>query len=729
MTYEEKQELLLEKLAEAWEVTVDDLPAEVQQSGTHRGTCPACGNGKGGNDLGFAVTVEEDTIVWCCHRATCGYRGGVSVRGGARADSSDVEAALGAVTAAARQGPGLGPLRDAGSAAVIRDEQHKVQQAKAAPPPINAELLQPLSQDFKQWFKQRGISEQTLARNGVRMQQRYCAAERREMPHIAFPYFRNGGCVNVKFRALPKHFSQTKGGEQIFYGYDDAKGADDIIIVEGEMDKLAVDEALLQMQQQQQQQQQPDGAASVALTADNQWLLNGRRVAVLSVPAGAPAITAKDAKFKYVHACSDVLDACERVILAGDSDGPGVLLADELARRIDREKCWRVSWPSGPQDSLDPGAAAAAFAAAAGSSSNAPGQSMQLAGGQDAAAVGPEPAQGFARKDANEVLMKDGAALLVAYLEAAQPLPIRGLFTFMDFWPQVYDLYQQGPRGLSWGVSTGWDSLDACYKVVPGELTIVTGLPNSGKSEWIDALAVNLARREGWRIALCSMENSAKEHGRKLMEKYIGKPFFSAVYSHGSARMDMQELVDALVWIDTQFHIIRPMPDTQPTIEYILDKARAAVMRYGIRGLVIDPYNELDHRRSAAFSETEHVSRMLTKIKRFAQHYDCHVWFVAHPRTQRGFSTGGGSATLTPPTMYDISGSANFINKADNGIVVHRPWSTGQDGGLDPAAVQLLVRKVRNKLAGKIGDVTLRYDRATGCYVDDLVQPQSSRQL
>lgn len=66
---------------------------------------------------------------------------------------------------------------------------------------------------------------------------------------------------------------------------------------------------------------------------------------------------------------------------------------------------------------------------------------MQLAGGQDAAAVGPELAQGFARKDANEVLMKDGAALLVAYLEAAQPLPIRGLFTFMDFWPQVGGLW------------------------------------------------------------------------------------------------------------------------------------------------------------------------------------------------------------------------------------------------------------------------------------------------
>lgn len=145
--------------------------------------------------------------------------------------------------------------------------------------------------------------------------------------------------------------------------------------------------------------------------------------------------------------------------------------------------------------------------------------------------------------------------------------------------------------------------------------------------------------------------------------------------------------------------------------------------RYGIRGLVIDPYNELDHRRPATFSETEHVSMLLTKIKRFAQHYDCHVWFVAHPRTQRGFGTGGGIATLLAPTMYDISGSAHFINKADNGIVVHRPWASGQEGK-DKYAVQLLVRKVRNKLAGKIGEALLRYDMATGCYVDDMEQDQ-----
>ena len=90
-----------------------------------------------------------------------------------------------------------------------------------------------------------------------------------------------------------------------------------------------------------------------------------------------------------------------------------------------------------------------------------------------------------------------------------------------------------------------------------------------------------------------------------------------------------------------------------------------AACRYGIRGLLVDPYNELDHQRPSHMSETEYVSQMLTKIKRFAQHHDVHVWFVAHPRQLRDWKG-------QPPTMYDISGSAHFINKADNGLVIHR---------------------------------------------------------
>ena len=86
---------------------------------------------------------------------------------------------------------------------------------------------------------------------------------------------------------------------------------------------------------------------------------------------------------------------------------------------------------------------------------------------------------------------------------------------------------------------------------------------------------------------------------------------------------------------------------------------------YGIRGLVIDPYNELDHQRPSNVSETEYVSQMLTKIKRFAQHYDVATWFVCHPKQMQNW-TGGA------PNLYDISGSAHFVNKADNGVVIHR---------------------------------------------------------
>ncbi len=87
--------------------------------------------------------------------------------------------------------------------------------------------------------------------------------------------------------------------------------------------------------------------------------------------------------------------------------------------------------------------------------------------------------------------------------------------------------------------------------------------------------------------------------------------------------------------------------------------------------------------------------------------YDVHVWFVAHPKQLQSWKGD-------PPNLYDISGSAHFINKCDNGIVVHRVRDEQSELGLN--AVQVLVRKVRNKAAGQIGDTVFDYDRVTGQY-------------
>ncbi|XP_020269607.1 twinkle homolog protein, chloroplastic/mitochondrial-like isoform X2 [Asparagus officinalis] len=106
---------------------------------------------------------------------------------------------------------------------------------------------------------------------------------------------------------------------------------------------------------------------------------------------------------------------------------------------------------------------------------------------------------------------------------------------------------------------------------------------------------------------------------------------------------------------------------------------------------------------TCTMTETEYVSQMLTKIKRFAEHHSCHVWFVAHPRQLQQW--GGGA-----PNLYDISGSAHFINKCDNGIVIHR--------NRDEKAGPLDRVQVRNKVIGNIGDAFLSYDRITGKFMD-----------
>eukprot|EP00803_Ostreobium_quekettii_P004270 evm.model.scf_905.1 EVM.evm.TU.scf_905.1 scf_905:1034-6209(-) len=487
-----------------------------------------------------------------------------------------------------------------------------------------------------EFFTKRKISKKTLERNKIAMEVEH------GVPVIAFPYFRDGELINIKYRSLDKKFRQVKGAEKILYGLDDVKDAEVVIVVEGEIDKLSLEEA-------------------------------GYRN-VVSVPDGAPAkvkegeLPPKDAdkKFSFVWSCEAVFEYASRVVLATDNDEPGFALAEELARRIGREKCFMVKWPKDDQD--------------------------------------------WARKDANEVLVKDGVKHLRAFVEAAEPIPYMGLHRFAEYWDEIMGQYISMSTA-STGYSTGWSGIDRYYRVVPGELTVVTGVPNSGKSEWLDALACNLTENYGWAFAFCAMEKNVGDHGRQLMEKHLKKPFFSHVnYAEGAERMSLEEVKKGIEWLDDWCHLIRCEGDTLPSVDWLLDLARVAVRRYGIRGLVIDPYNEIDHTRKYNMSETEFVSQMLSKIKRFAQHYGVHVWLVAHPRQLHNWQPS------QVPSLYDISGSAHFVNKCDAGIVIHRNWDREQGG--DPLQVCISVMKMRNKAAGTIGKSYLRYSKSHGTYID-----------
>lgn len=377
----------------------------------------------------------------------------------------------------------------------------------------------------------------------------------------------------------------------------------------------------------------------------------------VSVPNGAQTggneLPDDGAAFAYLASGVDPLDRAERIILAGDNDERGRVLESELARRLGRERCWRVRWPD---------------------SEDAP------------------------CKDANETLLRHGPEVIRECIEHAEPYPIAGLRNALDFLDETLMLYREGRAR---GHSTGWPALDELMTIAERRVSVVTGIPGSGKSEFIDALAVNLAQRCGWRFAFCSFENPPADHLSKLAEKYLGLPFWDGP----RRRMTEAELRNAMEWLNDHFHLIR-FDDEAPTIDAILDKARAAVMRHGVRGLIIDPYNEIEHRRPSNMSETEYVSQTLGRVRRFSENHGLHTWFVAHPRIMRREKADG---PLPVPTLYDISGSANWANKADIGLVVHR---------LDPASdrVDIYIRKVRFKAEGKVGGVSLRWDRSTGRY-------------
>ncbi|KAK2661230.1 hypothetical protein Ddye_007763 [Dipteronia dyeriana] len=571
----------------------------------NRLVCPMC---KGGDseEQSLSLSIDQDGhyAVWVCFRAKCGWRGSTRALAHSRSLKSSFKF---------------------NQISKVKTPRHFTEDSLE---------LEPLCDQLIGYFSERLITRRTLERNRV-MQKKYGDNE----IAIAFTYRRKGKLINCKYRDIAKRFWQEKDAEKILYGLDDIEGASDIVIVEGEIDMLSMEEA---------------------------GIYN-----CVSVPDGAPPNVSQkdlppedqDTKYQYLWNCKDYLMKASRIILATDGDLPGQALAEELARRLGRERCWRVRWPM--KNEVD------------------------------------------RFKDANEVLMYLGADALKEVVENAELYPIKGLFSFRDFFDEI-DSYYYRTVGDEFGISTGWRGLDSLYNVVPGELTIVTGVPNSGKSEWIDALLCNINESVGWKFALCSMENKVREHARKLLEKHVKKPFFNASYGQSVERMTVEEFELGKEWLGDTFSLIRCENDSLPSINWVLELAKAAVLRHGVRGLVIDPYNELDHQRPSNTTETEYVSQMLTKIKRFSLHHSVHVWFVAHPRQLHQWVGG-------PPNLYDISGSAHFINKCDNGIVVHRNRDP-EAGPMD--RVQVGVRKVRNKVAGTIGDAFLSYNRVTGEFMD-----------
>lgn len=458
------------------------------------------------------------------------------------------------------------------------------------------------SEKLVEWFQKRQITVATLEKMRVTESTEWMPQTEQEMNVICFNYYREGDLINIKFRDGKKNFKLVTGAEKIFYNIDGIKDQKTVYIVEGEMDCLT--------------------------------MVQGGFTNTVSVPNGAHKTTNN---LDYLDRCYLYFENVEQVFICTDHDQPGENLANELARRIGVEKCFRVNL------------------------------------------------NGF--KDVNEQLCTLGKVDVSNYTA----FPITGIYTVSDHWEAFLTLLKNGfpkgwkPRG----------TLGTLLSFHPGYISIVTGIPGHGKSEVVDQILLQLCIDYNLRGGFFTPENWPTElHVLKLIEKLVGKSAF---------KCSPEELTKGKNFLDER--IVWVYPEEGYSLTDILNKVRQAVLKYGIQWFVIDPWNKLEHQDDS----TSYVSRCLDEISNFNKKNGTHSFIVAHPTKMRmNQETGKYDA----PGLYDISGSANFYNKADIGMTMYKEGD-GKN--------TLIIQKVKFKFWGQVGTVPLNWNQDNGRYSETIV--------
>ena len=504
---------------------------------------------------------------------------------------------------------GLGTCHNCNTSFQLHTYKRKGASEKVYVRPETPDAIRAVSTKVEDWFKTRGISQESLKDLRIGEGPEYMPQTGKTENVIKFNYFMGDQLINVKYRDGRKNFKLYKGAEKVFYNINSIIGFDYCVIVEGEMDVLALHEA---------------------------GITNA-----ISVPNGA---TLNSNNLDYLDNCIDYFEDKEKIILAVDSDEAGQALQSELVRRLGSEVCYIATFDD--------------------------------------------------CKDANEYLLKYGKEKLSERISGARPVPLENVTTFRDIEDEVTDFVRNGFKP---GFQVGLQNFDDIFSTYTGQFITVTGIPSSGKSDFVDQMVVGYNANYGWKTAFASPENVPTYlHAHKLMRKTwqgmpnaedIGGDKWNQVADHCNSNY---------------FHIDME----RYTLESVLRKGAELVRRKGIKCLVIDPFNKVRDVDCKTEDVNRYTMEYLSKIEIFAKKYDVLVFIVAHPTKMYKGSNG----KIEEPTMYNIKGGGEWYDASYHGLLIHRDY--------EAKTVKAKVLKVKFQNLGENGaEAHFKWEPKSGCFI------------
>jgi len=325
----------------------------------------------------------------------------------------------------------------------------------------------------------------------------------------------------------------------------------------------------------------------------------------VSVPNGA---TLTNNNLDYLDNCIDYFEDKEKIILAVDQDEAGQMLQQELIRRLGAEVCFLVTFEE--------------------------------------------------CKDANEYLVKYGKEKLAERVTKARPVPLENVTTFKDIEDEITDFVKNGFKP---GYQIGIPNFDSIFSTYTGQFITVTGIPSSGKSDFVDQMVVGYNANYGWKTAFASPENAPTYlHAHKLMRKTWGDMPTRTDIGGDKWKQVAEHVNDNYFFIDMDKY----------SLESVLRKGAELVKRKGIKCLVIDPFNKIRDIDCKTEDVNRYTMEYLTKIEMFCKKYDVLTFIVAHPTKMYKDKDG----QIEEPTMYNIKGGGEWYDASYHGILVHRNY-------------------------------------------------------